>query len=91
MCTYEEECLKFDQDKLFLFALGVTAKALVEEMFLKGYRVIDIGNLDMEYEWFLRKAVKKEPIPKHSIVGRPDMKNICLRLSAILNKERKDR
>ncbi|HJA93711.1 MAG TPA: DUF1792 domain-containing protein [Candidatus Eisenbergiella merdipullorum] len=64
-----EECLKFDRDKLFLFALGVTAKALVEEMFLKGYRVIDIGNLDMEYEWFLRKAVKKEPIPKHSIVG----------------------
>ena len=64
-----EECLKFDQDKLFLFALGVTAKALVEEMFLRGYRVIDIGNLDMEYEWFLRKATKKEPIPKHSIVG----------------------
>lgn len=64
-----EECLKFDQDKLFLFALGVTAKALVEEMFLRGYRVIDIGNLDMEYEWFLIKATKKEPIPKHSIVG----------------------
>ena len=64
-----EECLKFDRDKLFLFALGVTAKALVEEMFLKGYRVIDIGNLDMEYEWFLRKTVKKEPISKHSIVG----------------------
>ena len=64
-----EECLKFDRDKLFLFALGVPAKALVEEMFLAGYRVIDIGNLDMEYEWFLRKAVKKEPIPKHSIVG----------------------
>lgn len=64
-----EECLKFERDKLFLFALGVTAKALVEEMFLKGYRVIDIGNLDMEYEWYLRGAVKKEPIPKHSIVG----------------------
>lgn len=64
-----EECLKFKKDKLFLFALGVTAKALVEEMFLQGYRVIDIGNLDMEYEWYLRKAEKKEPIPKHSVVG----------------------
>ena len=48
----------------------MTAKALVEEMFLKGYRVIDIGNLDMEYEWYLRKATKKEPIPKHSVVGK---------------------
>ena len=65
-----EECLKFERDRLFLFALGVTAKALVEEMFLKGYRVIDIGNLDMEYEWYLRKATKKGPIPKHSVVGK---------------------
>lgn len=64
-----EECLKFDRNKLFLFALGVTAKALVEEMFLNGYRVIDIGNLDMEYEWYLRGAQKKEPVPKHSVVG----------------------
>ena len=62
-------CLEYSKDRLFLFSLGITAKALVEEMFLKGYRVIDIGNLDMEYEWYLRGAVKKEPIPKHSIVG----------------------
>lgn len=65
-----QACLQYEKgDRLFLFSLGITAKSLVEEMFLKGYRVIDIGNLDMEYEWFLRKAVKKEPIPKHSIVG----------------------
>lgn len=62
-------CLEYSKDRLFLFSLGITAKALVEEMFLKGYRVIDIGNLDMEYEWYLRGAVKKEPISKHSIVG----------------------
>lgn len=64
-----EECLKFDKNNLFLVALGVTAKALVEELFLKGYRVIDIGNLDMEYEWYLRKASQKEPLEKHKIVG----------------------
>lgn len=64
-----EECLKYEKKCLFLLSLGITAKGLAEELFLKGYRVIDIGNLDMEYEWYLRGAVKKEPIPKHSIVG----------------------
>lgn len=64
-----EECLKQSKDKLFLFSLGITAKGLVEELFLKGYRVLDIGNLDMEYEWFLQKADRKVPLAKHSVVG----------------------
>lgn len=64
-----QTCLQYEKDRLFLFSLGITAKALVEEMFLQGYRVIDIGNLDMEYEWYLQKAEKKEPIPKHAVVG----------------------
>ena len=42
---------------------------LTEDLFLKGYRVIDIGNLDMEYSWFLMNAKEKIAIPKHSIVG----------------------
>lgn len=64
-----EKCLEYAKDVLFLFSLGITAKGLVEELFLEGYRVLDIGNLDMEYEWFLRNALKKEEIPKHNIVG----------------------
>ena len=64
-----EECLKYGKEKMFVFSLGITAKALVEELFLRGYRVLDIGNLDMEYEWFLSNAQKKEPIPKHQIIG----------------------
>lgn len=64
-----EECLKYEKDKLFLIALGVTAKALVEELFLKGYRVLDIGNLDMEYEWFLQRAERKVQLLKHQVVG----------------------
>ncbi len=63
------ECLKYEKDKLFLIALGVTAKALAEELFLNGYRVLDIGNLDMEYEWFIQQAKGKVPLPKHQVIG----------------------
>lgn len=65
-----EECLKYDKEKMFVFSLGITAKALVEELFLQGYRVLDIGNLDMEYEWFLNNAQKKELIFKHQVIGK---------------------
>ena len=54
---------------MFLISLGVAAKFLAEKLFLEGYRALDIGNLDMEYEWYLRGAVEKEEIAKHSIVG----------------------
>ena len=50
---------------MFLLALGAAAKPLAEDLFLKGYRVIDIGNLDMEYEWFLRGAKNKMKLEKH--------------------------
>lgn len=62
-------CLEFEKDKMFLISLGSTAKALVSDLVERGYRVIDIGNLDMEYEWFMRGAKSKEAIPKHSVIG----------------------
>jgi glycosyltransferase family protein len=45
--------------QLVLIALGPAAKYLALELFKSGKRVIDIGNLDIEYEWFLRGASKK--------------------------------
>lgn len=69
-----EACRKFPKDRLFLLALGVTAKFLAEDLYLAGYRVIDIGNLDMEYEWFLQKAYDKVPIKKHGIIGDEENK-----------------
>ena len=64
-----KECLRYEKDILFLLSVGITAKFLAEELFLKGYRVLDIGNLDMEYEWYLCGAVTKEPILKHQVIG----------------------
>ena len=62
MDAYEEilkACEKYPKDRLFLLSVGVTSKFLAEALFLKGYRVIDIGNLDIEYEWYLHKAKEK--------------------------------
>ena len=28
-----------------------------------GYQALDVGHLDIEYEWFLRRATGKIPIP----------------------------
>ena len=64
-----ECCKEYSKDRLFLASLGVAAKFFTERMFLEGYRVLDIGNLDMEYEWYLNNAGQKERILKHDIVG----------------------
>ncbi len=66
----KKTCMEFSKECLFLLALGAAAKPLAEALFLQGYRVIDIGNLDMEYEWYLRKAEKKIPLQKHSVIGK---------------------
>jgi len=55
---YEEikrAALQVSKDKLILLSLGPTAKVLAYEMFKQGYRVLDIGHIDMEYEMFLRQ------------------------------------
>ena len=64
-----ECCRKYPKDRLFLISLGIAAKFLAEKLFLEGYRALDIGHLDMEYEWYIHKANKKEKIPKHDIIG----------------------
>lgn len=62
-------CREYPKDRLFLISLGIAAKFLVEKLFLEGYRALDIGHLDMEYEWYLHQAKTKEKIPKHDIIG----------------------
>ncbi len=55
-----EECKKIDKDKLVLIALGPTATVLAYDLSQLGYQAIDIGHLDIEYEWYLQNAT--EPI-----------------------------
>ncbi len=55
-------CEEFPKDYLFILALGPTATVLAFDLSQKGYRALDLGHLDVEYEWFLMKAKKKIPI-----------------------------
>ena len=57
------EASKQSKDKLILVALGPTAKPLVFNLAKKGYQAIDIGNIDIEYEWYIRGATNKIKIP----------------------------
>ena len=50
------------KDCLVLCALGPTATVLVKDLCDAGYQAIDIGHLDIEYEWFLTGAKNKSAI-----------------------------
>lgn len=49
---------------LVLISLGPTATVLAYDLAKSGVTALDIGQVDNEYEWYLRKAQKRMPIPK---------------------------
>ncbi|MCM1307119.1 MAG: GT-D fold domain-containing glycosyltransferase [Butyrivibrio sp.] len=48
-----ECCTEQDKDSLFLLALGPTATVLAYDLCRAGYQAVDVGHVDLEYEWFL--------------------------------------
>lgn len=63
---YEEiinNILSVAKNELILLALGPTSTILSVDLANRGYRAIDIGNIDKEYEWFLSKAITKQRNP----------------------------
>ena len=57
-----ESCIKLPKETLFIIALGPTATVLASDLSKMGYRALDLGHIDIEYEWFLLKATKKVAI-----------------------------
>lgn len=53
---------KENKNSLILIALGPTATVLAYDLAKQGYQALDIGHVDIEYEWFLRNATKREKI-----------------------------
>lgn len=47
-----EEASKVEKTALFLLALGPTATVLGYDLYKLGYQAIDIGHIDVEYEWY---------------------------------------
>lgn len=48
-----ECCMEQDKDSLFLLALGPAATVLAYDLCMAGYQAVDVGHVDLEYEWFL--------------------------------------
>lgn len=53
------EAKKHSKAPLYLLAIGPTATILAYDLAVMGYQAIDIGHLDIEYEWYIRKAKTK--------------------------------
>lgn len=63
-----EKAVQYDKNVLFLISAGATAKPLAVDLTKEGYRALDIGSLDMEYQWYLMKATEKCHPPKKNCV-----------------------
>jgi glycosyltransferase family protein len=52
-----------NKNDLVLLALGPTASVMAYDLFIDGYQAIDIGHIDLEYEWMKMHASTKVRIP----------------------------
>lgn len=52
-----------ENDVLFLLALGPTATVLAYDLAMVGYQALDIGHLDLEYEWYLQGEGGRTAVP----------------------------
>lgn len=58
-----QEIKKHSKTKLVLLAIGPTATAMSYDLAVDaGYQAIDIGNLDLEYEWYRKGATHRVKI-----------------------------
>lgn len=66
-----EEAGKVSKDKLILCVLGPAGKVLAYDLIQNGHQVIDIGQIDMEYEWYKAGAGIKVPNPTKYVSQLP--------------------
>lgn len=59
----KKEILKYYHGELIIMALGPTATILAADLSDMGIQALDIGNIDIEYEWFLRGVKERVAIP----------------------------
>ena len=50
------EIISIQKKYLILISLGPTATILAYDLHRLGYQAIDVGHMDIEYEWFLRNV-----------------------------------
>ena len=76
------EVKKVDKNKLILLVLGPTAKILAYDLVQLGYQVVDIGQIDMDYEWYIAGRGIRVPIQNKYVsqlppAEVPDLKDVA--------------
>ena len=74
--TILSEATKLDKNSLILVALGPTATVLAYDLHKLGYQAIDIGHVDIEYEWCNMKVTHKVKIPNKFVNEQPGGDNV---------------
>lgn len=73
--TYYSEILnevkKVSKDNMILFALGPAGKVMAYDLISWGYQVIDIGQFDIDYEWFRAGKEMRVPVPTKYVAELP--------------------
>ncbi len=65
------EVKKVEKNKLILLVLGPTAKVLAYDLVKEGYQVVDIGQIDMDYEWYMAGKGIRVPIQNKYVSQLP--------------------
>lgn len=66
------EALKLEKEALYLIALGPTATVLAYDLFKSGRQAIDVGHVDIEYEWWRIGAKRKVKLERKYVNEAPD-------------------
>ena len=67
---------QYSQNKLVLIILGPTAAVMAYDLALENYWAVDIGQLDVEYEWYLRQVTERCDIPYKTVSEVPKYDSI---------------
>lgn len=101
LCPQENAFDKYDEilneikkhscSRLVILALGMTATVLAYDLAKDGIQALDMGHVDVEYEWFKMKAKNKVPIPNKvmaEVVGGKNVTSLSDRvyLSQIISR-----
>lgn len=62
---------RVSDDTLIILALGHTATVLAYDLATLGYQALDLGHIDVEYEWYRMGAKRKVAIPNKYVNEAP--------------------
>ena len=62
-----QQVREYGRDKLVLIILGPVATVMAYDLARENFWAVDIGQLDVEYEWYLRKVTERCNIPYKTV------------------------